>query len=159
MWAPLVSRLVTVTLWLALVLQLVSLALLRLGLGKGWLRRPVTLLVLASVACDGLAPVLLSSGSVRQWDPGFTGLAPGYADEAALILAAGMLAFTAAYLAGCPARGAAPAAAGDGRQAARVLEWRVLALACVPLAALTYAGRGYNSATGITGAPAPDQVA
>lgn len=58
----------SVTLWLALVLQFCSVALLRIFLGKTWLRRPGTLLVLASVVYDGLSQVLLSFPSIGQWD-------------------------------------------------------------------------------------------
>lgn len=39
---------------------------------------------------------------------------------------------------------------GDGEDAGRVLDWRLLALACAPLAVLTYDGRGYNDAKAMT---------
>lgn len=44
----------TVTLWTVLLLQFASVALLRMFLGKTWLRRPGTLLVLASVVREQL---------------------------------------------------------------------------------------------------------
>jgi hypothetical protein len=145
----------SVTLWTALVVQFATVCLLRLGLGKGWLRRPVTLLNLVSVTCGGLALVLLSFPSVRQWDPYLTGLQQGYIDDAALIMATGMLAFTAAYLLASPRRGEVPACREDARVAARVLDWRLAALACLPLAVLTWKGQGYNNGTLTVGAGAP----
>jgi hypothetical protein len=143
----------SVTLWIALLLQFAALALLRLGLGKLWLRRPVTLLVLASVVYDGLSQVLLAFPSVRPWDTYRNGIQPGYIDEATLILSAGMLTFTIMYL-----MTARRGTAGDGTViAAGALDWRLLALACAPLAVLTYEGRGYNNGNGTltTGAGAP----
>lgn len=133
----------SVTLWLALVLQFVSVALLRLFLGKTWLRRPGTLLVLASVVYDGVSQVLLSFPSVAQWDVFRSGIAPGYEADAALLLSAAMLAYTAGFL--LTGRGGQePGAPADAALCARVLDWRLLALAVVPLAVLTYEGRGYN---------------
>ncbi len=143
----------SVTLWIALLLQFATMALLRLGLGKLWLRLPVTLLVLASMVYDGLSQVLLAFPSVRPWDTFRNGIQPGYIDEATLILSAGMLAFTIMYLV-TARRGTA----GDGAViAAGALDWRLLALACAPLAVLTYGGRGYNNGNGTltTGAGAP----
>jgi hypothetical protein len=58
----------SVAMWLALVLQAASVALLRVFLGKTWLRRPGTLLILASVVYDGVSQVLLSFPSVGRWD-------------------------------------------------------------------------------------------
>jgi hypothetical protein len=136
----------TVTLWLALTLQFVSVALLRLFLGKAWLRRPGTLLVLASVVYDGISQVLLSFPSISQWDTFRNGIQPGFIAEADLLMSAGMLAFTVAYLLTCGPRREAPAAPEEAALAARVLDWRILALACLPLAVLTYEGRGYNTA-------------
>jgi hypothetical protein len=134
----------SVTLWLALTLQFATVCLLRLGLGKGWLRRPVTLLVLASVVYDGLSQVLLAFPSVGVWDTYRNGVQQGFIDEANLVMSAGMLAFTIAYLLTGPARRTAPLRDGDAAAAARMLDWRILALACAPLAVLTYEGRGYN---------------
>jgi hypothetical protein len=134
----------TATLATALLLQLAAVALLRHRLGRTWLRRPVTLLVLASVVYDGVSPLLMTAPSIRQWDNYRTGVQPQYADQAALIMSAGMLALTVAYLLARPER--AMAEPGDLRLAARMLDWRLLALACAPLAALTYQGRGTGGA-------------
>ena len=49
MWLRVAFTGMSVTLWLALLVQFATVALLRLGLGKTWLRRPATILVLASV--------------------------------------------------------------------------------------------------------------
>ena len=98
----------SVTLWLALLVQFVTVALLRLGLGKAWLRRPATALVLASVVYDGLAQVLLAFPSVGAWDTFRDGIAPAYEDDAALLLSVGMLAFAAGFL--LTGRGSAAAA-------------------------------------------------
>jgi hypothetical protein len=132
----------SVTLWLALVLQFTSVALLRLGLGKMWLRRPVTLLVLASVVYDA-SQVLLSFPSVAAWDSFRNGIAPGYEADAALLLSAAMLALAAGFLFTGRGQQEAPRTP-DAAFCARVLDWRVLAVACAPLAVLTYEGRGYN---------------
>jgi hypothetical protein len=133
---------VSVTLWLPLVLQFCSAALLRLFLGKTWLRRPGTLLVLASVVYDGLSQVLLSFPSIAQWDIYRNGIQPGFIAEADLLMSAAILAFTVAYLMTCGPRREAPPLPGD---TARMLDWRILALACLPLAVLTYEGRGYSN--------------
>ena len=147
----------SVTLWSALLCQAVSAALLRHRLGKTWLRRPATLLVLASVLYDGVSQVLLSFPSVGDWDTYRTGVQQGYVDQANLIMSAGMLAFTVCYLLTQPQQvRAAPADAGS---VARVLDWRLLALACLPLAVLTYEGRGYNSAVTAPGAPVAPELA
>lgn len=137
---------VSVTLLAALLIQASAIGLLRLGLGKGWLRRPVTLLVLASAVYQGLSQILLASTSIRAWDGYRTGLQQDYVDMATLIMSAGMLAFTVAYLLTKPGRYDAVASEDDVVVAARGLDWRLLALACAPLAVLTYAGRGYNNA-------------
>jgi hypothetical protein len=145
----------SVTMWLALVLEFASMALLRMFLGKTWLRRPGTLLVIISVVYDGVSQVLLSFPSVRQWDGYLRGLQPTYVAEAALVLAAGMLGFTVAYLLADPAQGETPPSAADAVTAATVLDWRLLALACAPLAIVTYQGRGYNDGGVLAGSSTP----
>jgi len=143
-------------LWTALLIQFATVWLLRVGLGKGWLRRPVTLLILASVVCDGVSQVLLAFPSVGVWDDYRTGVAQGYNDDAALLMSAAMLAFTVAYLLIGPQR------AGNAGACVplRMLDWRLLALACAPLAVLTYEGRGRNTLlqTG-NGAPLATSIA
>jgi hypothetical protein len=142
------------TLWLALFLQFASVALLRLVLGETWLRRPLTLLVLASVMYDGLSQVLLAFPSVAAWDTFRKGIQPGFVAEADVVMSAGILAFTASYLMTRPAQHDTPPREGAAAFAARALDWRLLTLACLPLAVLTYSGRGYNDGSLVTGAGA-----
>jgi hypothetical protein len=137
---------------LALLLQAISVVLLRQRLGKLWLRRPVTILVLVSVVYQGVSQVLLCIPSIRGWDNFRTGVQQNYVGQAMLLLSAAMLAFTIAYLLTRPER-AVPGGA-DIRELAGTLDWRLLALCCAPLAYLTYEGRGYNSAL-TTGQGAP----
>jgi hypothetical protein len=139
------------TLWLALVVQMSTVWLLRLGLGKGWLLRPVTVLVLASVVYDGVSQVLLAFPSVLAADQFRNGIMPGWAATANVLLSLAMLAFTVGFLLTGRQRGVA-ANPADVSAAARVLDWRLLAAVSLPLAVLTYAGRGYG-AIPVAGAP------
>jgi hypothetical protein len=129
----------------ALLLQVTAIVLLRHRLGKTWLRRPGTLLVLTSAVYIGVSPVLLSFGSIRYWDFYRTGVQQSYVDEATLIMGAGMLAFTICYLLAQPQRGNADPAVTNIPAAAMALDWRLLGFACAPLAVLTYEDRGYNA--------------
>ena len=58
----------SVTLASALLLQLVSLVLIRHRLGHGWWRRPGSLIVLSSVVYNGVSPLLLAIPSIRAQD-------------------------------------------------------------------------------------------
>lgn len=136
----------TAALTLALLLQAAGIALLRAGLGRSWLRRPVSLLYLASVASQGLPAVLLAFPSVRAWDAFRDGIAPGYADDADLLASTGMLALVTAYLLTQLRR---PAPVQEHETPARAPDWWLAAAACLPLAVLTYDGKGYNNGTGI----------
>jgi hypothetical protein len=139
---------VTTTLLAALLAQAVCLALLRHRLGRYWLRRPVTLFMLASTVDLGIAPALLAIPSIRAQDGFANGVQRGYTDLADLISSVVMLAFTVAYLQTRPERTPAPVRRADPAVTAvltRVLDWRVLAAACVPLALLTAHGQGYNN--------------
>jgi hypothetical protein len=139
---------VSVTLLAALLAQAVSVTLLRHRLGRHWLRHPVTLVVLAGVVYQGLAPVLLTIPSVAAWNTFRLGIQPGYADDAALLTSAGMLAFTLGFLVTRPERSILATDPAGIRDAAAALGWKWLVVACVPLAALTYEGRGYNDSHG-----------
>jgi hypothetical protein len=139
---------VTTTLLAGLLAQAVSLALLRHRLGRYWLRRPVTLFMLASTVDLGIAPALLAIPSVRAQDGFATGVQSGYTDLADLISSVAMLGFTVAYLLTRPDRAAPPVRRADPAVLAvlsRVLDWRVLVAACVPLALFTAHGQGYNN--------------
>ena len=143
----------SVTLLAALFLEALAVILLRHRLGRRWLRHPVTLVVLASAVYQGLSQALLTIPSIGAWDSFRIGIQPEFTDDAALLTTAGMLAFTIAYLAARPwqaVRAADPAAI---RTAARTLDWKWLTAACIPLAVLTYEGRGYNGA--IAGSTTP----
>jgi hypothetical protein len=131
----------SVTMLLALLLQAACVIPLRRKLGKMWLRRPVTILVLASVVYQGVSPVLLSFPSIGARDIFRNGVTPAFTDEAALILSEAMLAFTVAYLMTRPERASAE---GAPITLPGALDWRLLALCCLPLALFTYQGRGYN---------------
>jgi hypothetical protein len=108
-----------VTLWTALLLQLIAVLALRHRLGKTWLRRPVTLLVLASVLCDGVSQALLSFPSVAYWDTYRISVQQSYVDQSNLIMSAAMLAFTFCYLLARPERVMAVPEAQEVRLAAR----------------------------------------
>ena len=146
----LASGRMSVVMLFALLLQAASIVLLRLRLGKTWLRRPVTLLILTSAAFQGMSPLLLSFPSVRAGDIYVTGISQHFTDEAALIMAAALLVFTIAYLLTLPERSGTQAGTADVRALSQALDWRLLALCSVPLAYLTYSGRGYNNAQAIT---------
>ena len=72
----------TVTQLTALLVQVVTIALLRHRLGRYWLRRPVTLVVLASVVYDGLSPMLLDLPSIRIWNNYRNGIQQQFVDSA-----------------------------------------------------------------------------
>lgn len=137
------------TLLLALVLQAAGIMLLRHRLGRAWLRRPVTLLYLASVIYGGASAVLLSFPSVSAWDTFRDGTVPRFTDDAALLLSVATLALVIACLFTQPQAAQVLATPEDRKRAAAALDWRLLAAASLPLAWLTYSGRGYNGAAGL----------
>jgi hypothetical protein len=134
----------------AVLAAAVSVALLRYRLGRTWLRRPGTLLILVSAACQVLPAVLLSFPLIAVWDTSRKGILPVFTDQATLIMSAGMLALAVAYLMAGPERSASELKAPDPRLVTAVLDWRWLILAAAPLAVLTYQGRGYNNAAATT---------
>jgi hypothetical protein len=144
----------TATLAAALLLQSVAIMLLRQRLGRAWLRRPVPLLALASAVYQGLPALLLAFPSVAAQDPYRIGIQPRFTADATLLTSTEMLALVIAYLLTQPQRVMASASEDDRQRAVKVLDWRLLIAACVPLAVLTYEGRGYNGGL-TTGAGAP----
>ncbi len=132
----------------ALLAQAVSLVLLRHRVGRRWLLRPVVLFMLASTVDLGIAPALLAIPSVSAQDRFAIGVKRGFTDRADLIMSVVMLAFTIAYLLTHPERVEAevdgPSRAVSLAALTRVLDFRVLAATCVPMAVVTAAGRGYN---------------
>ena len=137
----------------ALLLQVTAIMLLRHRLGRRWLRRPMTLLVLTSAVYQGVSSLLLALPFVHAWDVYRIGVRQSYVDSATLIMSAAMLAFTVTYLLTCPERPVTTVSPDDIRRTASTLDWRWLVCACAPLAVLTYEGRGYNSVltTGLPG--------
>jgi len=138
---------VSTTLLAALLVQCVAVVLLRHRLGRRWLRRPVTVLVLASVVELGIGPVLLTVPSIGISDTFRLGVQVSFIDSADLIMAIAMLALTCTYLLTHPERALTRRRPADMAIAAKTLDWRLLAVACVPLTVLTAAGRGYNDGT------------
>ncbi|HEX3958808.1 MAG TPA: hypothetical protein VHZ03_19635 [Trebonia sp.] len=130
----------------ALLAQAVSLVLLRHQVGRRWLLRPVVLFMLASTVDLGIAPALLAIPSVSAQDRFAIGVKRSFTDQADLIMSVVMLAFTVAYLLTHPERVDVDGPSPPVNLAAltRVLDFRVLAAACVPMAVVTAAGRGYN---------------
>jgi hypothetical protein len=138
---------VTTTFLAALLVQCVMVALLRHRLGRRWLRRPVTVLVLASVVYLGIGPALLAVPAIGMHDTFRLGIQPGFIDSANLIMSVAMLALTVTYLLTRPERTVTLGRPTDLMIAAKVLDWRLLAVACIPLTVLTAAGHGYNDGT------------
>jgi hypothetical protein len=135
----------------ALFLQVVAIVLLRHRLGHYWLRHPVTLISLVSAIYQGLSPILLTFQSIGAQDPYRNGVQQRFINSATLLMSAGMLAFAIAYLMTRPDRTDVTEGSADIRAAVKALDWRWLAGACVPLAVLTYDGRGYNDAVPLAG--------
>jgi hypothetical protein len=135
---------VSTTLLAALLVQAVSLALLRHRVGRRWLLRPVVLFMLASAVDLGIAPALLAIPSVSAQDSFAIGVRRSFTDQADLIMSVVMLGFTIAYLLTHPERVDRPSRPVNLAALTTVLDWRVLTAACVPMAVVTAAGRGYN---------------
>lgn len=136
----------TATLATGLLLQAAAVALLRHRLGKTWLRRPVVVLVLTSVVTQGVTQVMLLAPSLAAQDAYRDGVAPRFPGEACELLSVCTIAFVVAYLLTRPER-SAPGGSEPAADLARALDWRWLAAAAIPLAVLTYAGKGYNTGT------------
>ena len=136
------------TLCTALCLQVLAVALMRHRLGRSWLRRPVTIFVFTAVIYNGITELLLTIPSVRVWDMNRIGIEQSYIDLGALYVSAGLLALVISYVATKPERGSAPIHCFDTAAAMRMLDWRILIVACAPLAVFTYQGRGYNGSAG-----------
>ncbi len=132
------------TLLMALLLQAAAVILMRHRLGRRWLQRPVSLLVIVAVVCQGVSEVLLEVPSIRIWDNDRIGIAQNYIDAAVLVISVGLLVMVVCYLAARPERAVHQVRGDEAAIAAGVFDWRLISLMCVPLAVLTYQGHGYN---------------
>lgn len=141
----------TVTLVTALLLQAAAIALLRHRLGHYWLRHPVTLIMLCSAVYEGLSPVLLTFPSINALNTYRYGIQQTFVNSATLLMSAGMLAFTISYLATKPERAEVVVDSADIQDVVKALDWKWLACACLPLAVLTFEGRGFNGSASIDG--------
>lgn len=146
-------RAMTVTLAAALLAGLGGLILLRACLGDHWLRHPVTWLYLISVVYQGASAFAESFPSVAGWDQLRDGIAPSWTDDAALLCSAAMLALTVGYALAIPRQ---KESAG---RLAWFPDWRLLTACCVPVAVLTYSGRGYGAGAPTLGAGASNATA
>lgn len=135
----------------ALALQAFTVALLRWRLGRGWLTRPMVLLIMTGIVYNGVSEAVLAIPSVRAWDGYRLGISQQFISEAALIVSAGLLGLAGFYLLTRPERVAMAGPSGK-RVLSHVLDWRFLALLCGPLAVITYQGRGYAAV--VAGSPA-----
>jgi len=129
----------------ALCLQATGIISLRHRLGRTWWRRPVVMLVFAAVAYNGVSEILISIPSIGKWDIYHQGIKQSYIDMAALIMSVGLLCLVICYLLAKPESAAASARVDEAPLVGRYLDWRLFAIACAPLAVLTYEGRGYNN--------------
>lgn len=132
-------------LWLGVAIQFLSVALLRVRLGHGWLRRPVAVLVITACVYHGLSELLLRIPSIRAWDSYRLGINQSYIDKANLFISISLLTLTLSYFLMKPERSIPQPREGFVRLSARSLDWRISAIACAPLAVLTYKGGGYNN--------------
>jgi hypothetical protein len=146
---------VNVILLTALLLQVVAIVLLRHRLGHYWLRHPVTLISLLSAIYQGISQILLTFQSIGAQDPYRNGVEQSFINSATLLISAGMLIFTIAYLMTRPERTDVAGKSADIREVVKALDWRWLTGACVPLAVLTYEGRGYNGSVTMAGSASP----
>lgn len=137
----------TPMLLMSLIVQACSLALLRHRLGARWARRPVTVLMLMACLSQGVGPLLLAIPGVGQQNDFALGIRHEFIDLANLIMSGSTLALTTGYLLTHPERVLPQVHQGTAEVIAKALDWRLLGAACVPLALITAAGRGYNSGT------------
>ena len=113
----------------------------------------MVLLYLTSVLYQGVSAVMLAFPSICSQDAFRDGIASQFTDDAALLTSAEMLTLVVAYLLTRPQRGPF-VPLGDTRALVRALDWRIFAAPSVPLAVLTYEGRGYFANLG-SSAPVP----
>lgn len=134
----------TIPLVVALLLMVGSVLLLRRVLGPTWLRRPFVLMILVACVYHGVSELLLMDESIRNDDIYRRFVPAEWAHIGAMVVSIGMFAATVAYLIGLKVKGREGGTDLSSLKAAmRPLDWRLLALATIPLAVVTYQGQGY----------------
>ncbi len=136
---------------LGLLLQLVSVLVLRVGLGRGLLRRTGPYFVIAAVSYHGLTELLQQvtgePGNLRYLVPS------DVVDDWTVVVGVSLVAFSVAYVV-VTRRGKGPAAVGEAefmvarRDLLRVFDWRVLLCLSVPLIVVVAAGEYRPGAQG-----------
>ncbi|OYO09123.1 hypothetical protein CGZ98_15265 [Enemella evansiae] len=136
----------TLTLVLALALQALTIYLLRRFLGRNWLTHPFALMLLAATVYHGFGELLMLTPGALAANPYRMMLTPDEVHRGALVISGGMLATTAGYLWAVRRRGLVTTDRSQEGAAMAPLDWRILVLCLIPLAAATYSGEGFTTA-------------
>jgi hypothetical protein len=146
---------VSATLLAALLLQLVSVCLLRARLGRRWLSRPFTLFVLMAIVFHGVSEVLIRTVAAQGFrrSPRWT-VEQSHIDDAALAASIGLFVAVVGYLALVSLGASSPSEPVTGTSAWWPLDWRITGLAAAPLLAATVSGNGYGSRSALSSTPA-----
>lgn len=130
----------------AILLQTGSLILLRAMLGKSiWLSRPFTIMLIFAFVYHGVSELLLlipDVGSINMYRTSQSNL--DY-HLGSLIIGSAMFVATSGYLLALGKIQKRNVSTQDLALAIRVLDWRLLVIALVPLAVYTYSGQGFSS--------------
>jgi hypothetical protein len=145
----------SLTLLAALIMQLLSVCLLRVRLGRRWLGRPFTIFVLMAVVFHGASELIIHAPAAQGHgrSPRWT-IEQSYIDDAALAVSTGLFVAVLGYLALVRPAASSPPNPATVRSALRPLDWRMTGLAAIPLVAATVAGRGYGNGYAYTPTPA-----
>ena len=125
----------------ALALQVASVVLLRIGVGRGWLARPFTFFVFAACVYHGISEILISHTPARELSASRWAVGQQYIDDAMLAISAALLASVCGYLLFARRTVPAPPSAGVTRQ---LVDWRITGVVSLPLIVVTARGDGYN---------------
>jgi hypothetical protein len=109
----------------------------------------VSVLALVAVICQGLPEMLLAVPSIRIWDVDRLGIRQQFIDTATLDVSIALVVLVICYLGTRPERASVTYHGNESRLAATILDWRLVAIICIPLALLTYQGRGFNNSVAI----------
>jgi hypothetical protein len=137
---------VTPTLALALIIQIVCLALLRLHLGRSWLTRPFSLLAIAAVVYHGVTELLLLDPGYLKWSTLRVGLPQKYGHDGALLVSVCLLVMTLVYL-GVIKKGTAREPDSSEKIALDFLKWQPLGVLLATMLVANSTGNGYSSLT------------